>query len=225
MHVACIAERDRDVSQITASFGAFDGTPLEALIKLLGWNGQFIGQGRKRVFIPKSRITLTCESIPRTNHLANVTSKNPIADFFTQIGRDIIFEFDGEIGDATACVNGAIRKDAIRGAGFDATPAGAAVIGDKRWIRLKREIKKNFGEQKIGTLLWINKTGVPADPADASALGKITLKDGARVRVPAILYRTPDLFFDELNEFFHPSRENIVIVISPGVGGDVSPRP
>src|SRR5512134_671798 len=131
IHVAYVAERDRHVTQVTASLGACDGAPLEVLIKLLGCNGQHLGQRWKRVrpemrrrVVSKSRIPLSCESIPRADHLANVTSKNPTADFFPQFGWDIVFEFDGEIGDAAARVDRAVRKDAIRGAGFDATPAG-----------------------------------------------------------------------------------------------------
>ena len=224
MHVTDVAERDCDVAQVATSFGAFDGTLLEALIKLLRCNDQLVGQGKKRIFSSKGRITFTCEAIPRADHLADITSKNPITDFFAQSDWDVIFEFDGEIGNAAGRVDRTIREDAIRGAGFDTTRAGAAVIGDERRIRFKGEIEKDFGEQKIRAVLWINETGILADPANARTLGEITLKDGACVAVPAVFYRTSDLLFDKLNEFLHPSGEDIMIVISPGIGGDFASR-
>ena len=149
MHIPSIAERDRNIAEITASLGAFDGTPLEALIKLLRCNGQLIGQRLKRIFISKNRVTLSRESIPRAYHLADITSKNPVADFFAQLGWDVIFEFNGEIGDAAARVNRTVREDAIRGAGFDTTSAGAAVIGDEGRIRFKGKIEKDFGEYEV----------------------------------------------------------------------------
>ena len=36
VHAACIAKGDRDVAQVPASLGAFNGTPLEALVKFTG---------------------------------------------------------------------------------------------------------------------------------------------------------------------------------------------
>ena len=71
-------------------------------------------------------------------------------------------------------------------------------------------------------MLRIDETGVLSDPADASTLGEIALKDRTRVCVPAVPYRTPELLFDKLNEFLHSGRQDVMIVIPPGVGGDGS---
>src|SRR3970282_1063450 len=94
VHIACVAERNCNIAQVTASLGAFDGTPLEALIKFLSCNDQLLGQGGMRIFTPKCRIAFYCELIPRAHHLANITSKNPIANFFAQLSWNVIFEFD-----------------------------------------------------------------------------------------------------------------------------------
>src|ERR1043165_1803583 len=74
--ISSISQRNRDVAQVTASLGALDRTPLEALIKLLGCKSHFRSQGRKRSLICKSGIAFPRESIPRTDHLTNIASKN-----------------------------------------------------------------------------------------------------------------------------------------------------
>jgi len=43
VHVPGVAQCNRDVPQVAASLGAFDRSPLEALIKFLGCKQQFIG--------------------------------------------------------------------------------------------------------------------------------------------------------------------------------------
>lgn len=95
--VAGVAEGDGNVSQVAASLGAGDGGPLEALIKGLGSESQFARRRRKRLFIQKCRITFGRESIPRADHLADVASENPVADFFAQFNGDVVFEFNGEV--------------------------------------------------------------------------------------------------------------------------------
>lgn len=49
--VGGVAEGDGDVSQVAASFGAGDGSPLEALIKGLGSESQFARRRGKRLAI------------------------------------------------------------------------------------------------------------------------------------------------------------------------------
>ncbi len=69
----------------------------------------------------------------------------------------------------------------------------------------------------------MDEAGILADPADAGALGQVPFKAGARIGIPAILDRISDLLLDRLNEFLHPRGKDIVIVIAPGVGGNVAP--
>ena len=81
--------------------------------------------------------------------MADVASKNPIADFFAQFNGDVIFEFDGEIRDTARRVEGAVWQNAIGGTGADATRACAAVIGDEWRIGFEFEVEENFGDEKI----------------------------------------------------------------------------
>ena len=97
VHVTRVAEGDCHVSQVAASFGAGERTPLEALIKSLGCEGQFLGQRGKRLFIQKSGITFGGESIPRANLLTDVASKHPGANLFTQLNGNVIFKFNREV--------------------------------------------------------------------------------------------------------------------------------
>jgi len=224
-HIPDIAQCHGDVSQVAPSPGALDRSPLEALVKSLGCKSKFIGQGVRRACICKGRIALARESIPRADHLADVASEDPPPNFVAQFQRDIVFEFDGEVRDATRRVEGAIGENATGGAGSDAARARAAVIGDERRVGFEREIEKNLGEQKIRALLRMDEAGVFADPADTGALGEITLKDGTRVCIPAVPYRTPNLLLDKLNEFFHPREEDVVVISAARVGGDPALTP
>jgi len=144
VHVSCVAQCDGNVSQVAASLGALDGSPLEALIESLGCESQFLGQRWKRGFRVKSRVALGRKAIPRADHLADVASENPVSDLFTQFNGDVILEFDGEIGDTSCCVECAIGEDAIGGTGFDTTCAGAAMVGNERWVGLEFKVKKYF---------------------------------------------------------------------------------
>src|SRR5215212_10306870 len=166
------------------------------------------------------RVTFDSESIPGADHLADVTPENPIAHFGSQFWRNVIFEFNGKVGNAAGRVEGAIWKNAVRRAGFDATPAGAAMIRYKRWIRFKNQIQKDFGEQKIRAMFWVDKTGVFSDPANAGALCEITLKDGTGVCVATVPDWAANLLLNKLNEFFHPGREDIVIVLTQSIRGN-----
>ncbi len=70
-------------------------------------------------------------------------------------------------------------------------------------------------------MLWVDKTGILADPAEAGALV-------SRLRMgPVSVYQRffiglPTCSSIKLNEFLHPRGKNIVIVITQSVGGDVS---
>ena len=105
---------------------------------------------------------------------------------------------------------------------MDAARAGAAMVGDEGRIGFEREVKQNFGYEKIGTLLGINETSIFADPADARALSEVTFENWASVCIVTVLYWTSNLRLNELNEFLHPSRDDIVIISALSVGGDAS---
>ena len=70
--------------------------------------------------------------IPRTNRLANVAAKKPIAKLRTERGRRIAFRFDRPVGDALARVERAIRSERLSRAALHTAIASAAVIGDLR---------------------------------------------------------------------------------------------
>src|ERR1051325_8578141 len=115
--------------------------------------------------ITKSRVTFFCESIPRTDHLADVTAEDPTADLFAQFCRNLLFQFDRKIRNAALRVKCTVWQNAIRGAGFDTTRTCATMIGDEGRIRFESEIQQNFGEQEIGAMFRVNETGILANPA------------------------------------------------------------
>src|SRR5512142_2450780 len=101
------------------------------------------------IVLPKGSVPFPRESIPWTDHLADVTSKDPIAHFLAQFRWDVLFEFDGEIGDAAARVEGAVREDAVRGASFDAAATCAALVCDERRVWLEHKVEQDLREQEV----------------------------------------------------------------------------
>jgi hypothetical protein len=96
------------------------------------------------------------------------------------------------------------------------------MVRGKRRVWLEFEVQKDFGEQKIGAALWVDETGVLADPAKARPLSEIPLKDRTGIGIPAVFDRASDLRFDKLNQFLHPRREDVVIVIAAGIGSNTT---
>ena len=95
MHVTYISQRDRDISQVAASLGAFDGSRREALIEFLCRSGQCRMKWLRRAAFSKSRITFGCKSVLRTDHLADVASEYPGPDIVAQFKGNSIFQLDG----------------------------------------------------------------------------------------------------------------------------------
>ena len=91
-----------------------------------------MGRPERSRRISKGGIPFFGKSIPRANHLADVAAENPIAHIVTHFSRNVLFELNGEIGNATGRVDGAIGENAIRGASFDATRACTTMICDER---------------------------------------------------------------------------------------------
>ena len=133
---------------------------------------------------------------------------------------DVAFVFDGEVGDATAGVEGAIGENGIGWTGLDATRTGAAVVGDEGNVWFEFEAEQDFGKEKIGAFLRMDEAGVLADPAEAGALGEVAFEEGAGIGVVAIRDGMSDLRFDELDEAGEARREDEVVVFAEGVGGD-----
>ena len=98
----------------------------------------------RRLVIHKGRVAFGRETIPRADHLADVTSENPFANFVTQLYGDIVLEFDGEIGNAATRVEGAVWQNTIGRAGFDAARTGSTMVGYKRRVRFQFKIEQNF---------------------------------------------------------------------------------
>src|ERR1044071_8879470 len=111
----------------------------------------------ERVFLFERRVSFPSESIPGTDHLADVASKNPIPDLFSQFNWNAIFKFNGEVGDTAGRVDGAVGENTVRRAGFDAACAGTAMICDKGWVGFEDQIEKDFGQQKIRAMFWVDK--------------------------------------------------------------------
>src|SRR5512135_1299639 len=86
-----IPQGNGHIAQVASPPGAPDGTCFELAFELSLGKTQLLWQlrlGRARSR-PKCQIAvLSCESIPGAHLLANVTTKDPLADLCPQFGRD-----------------------------------------------------------------------------------------------------------------------------------------
>ena len=149
--------------------------------------------------------------------LTGVTSENPILHKRAQFFGNVVFEFDGEVGDAAARVEGAIGEDALRGAGFEAACAGAAVVGDEAVIGFEFDAEQDFSKKKCGAHLWVDEHGVFADPAEACALGKFAFENGTCIGVITIGDGMTDLLFNEFHDLLQARRNDVVIIVAESV--------
>src|SRR5512146_3212723 len=114
---AIVPERNGYVAQVAASPGAPHGAVLELAVELLAGQCELATQLRipRLLIAPEGGVSvLLSETVPRADGLADVTAKDPTAHAGSQPRRDIVLQLDREIGDAAACVQGAVRQDAVR---------------------------------------------------------------------------------------------------------------
>jgi hypothetical protein len=88
------------------------------------------------------------KAIPWANLLAHVTTKDPLADEVMQLGREIASQFNGQVRNATARVQGAVGRDALRRTCFDAACTSAAVVGGEWRIAFQVEFEEQLAQQQ-----------------------------------------------------------------------------
>ncbi len=87
--------------------------------------------------------------VPWTDLLANVTSKDPVAQVRSQIGRDFFFIFDRKIGETAPGVDRPVWQDATGGTGSDAACTLPAAVGSERRIRFQFDSQQDFSQQEV----------------------------------------------------------------------------
>src|SRR5206468_1425295 len=71
--------------------------------------------------------------VPRTNFLAHVAPKQPVANAEPQITWDRIAQLDREIANAARGVEDVRRRKGLRGTGVEASPAASTVVSGE-WL-------------------------------------------------------------------------------------------
>ena len=153
--------------------------------------------------------------------LADVAAENPISYLRAQVFGDVIFKFDGKVGDAAARVYAAVWENALSGAGGDTARAGAAVVCGEGVVGFELDAEQNFGEEKCGACARVDEHGIFADPAQPCALREFAFEDGAGVCVITVGDWMPDLFFDELDNLLQARGDDVVIIIAEGISRDL----
>src|SRR5262245_697260 len=100
-----------------------------------------------------------CFSIPRTNVLADVATKQVMADVFAKLLGNRATQFNVEVSDTAAAIEEIGSHDSLCWTGVDAFRAGAAAVRC-RIVRVEFEICHDTAEKDPGTDLVIDDTGV-----------------------------------------------------------------
>src|SRR5690606_18370260 len=107
--------------------------------------------------------------VPGTAELAVITAKHAVADQRAQLQRDAAALFDGEVGDATACVQDPRTHEGLRRTDGEAAGAAAAVFR-AAFVHRQRQVGEEFAEEEPGSGTFVDEHGVLADPAEATLL-------------------------------------------------------
>src|SRR3990172_8722115 len=116
------------------AFRFFQRRPAGADGELLGCKLKEVGKDRSSVLHSglESRLgSRLCETVPRTNLLANVTTEDPISHGRVEFVGNLPLLFNSEIGNAAPGVQDVGRHDSLSRAGFNAAGASAAIIFDR----------------------------------------------------------------------------------------------
>ena len=98
----------------------------------------------------KGRIALWhSETVPRTDHLADITTEYPISEGRPQTVWYLAFQFNSQIRNTAAGIDGSIGQDALGWTSLDAAGTGPALIRGKRWIGFKLKIKQDLCQEKV----------------------------------------------------------------------------
>ena len=160
------------------------------------------------------------EFIPGTDELAVVAAVNSVADERPEFDRDRTLQFDGEITDATSCIELKRRGDRAGRAGRHAGLAAAAVC--THWgVDRQRQIGVDLAQKKPRARIAGDKVGVLADPAESRIAGQGFLEHGSRVDVHAIAeFSDPRL--DAIGKVLQRVAHDLVVVACQRIARDVA---
>lgn len=177
--VSIVSQHNRDIAKQSAAFGSLNGAMLELAVEGFGGEaeqGYQVSAGRAAWGAEGCVSIGRGESIPRTDLLTDVTPEYPILHVWTDVFGDVNFVFDGEIGNATARIQGAIEENGVCRACIDAAGASPAMVSHEGGVGFEFEVEQDLGKQEIGTFLRMDQAGVFADPSEPCALGKLTFE-------------------------------------------------
>ena len=133
--------------------------------------------------------------------------------------RDGAFQFDREIGNATAGVELEWRSDGGCWAGGNAAGAGAATVFLGR-IRFEFDGGDDFGEENPIAELAADEVGVFADEAETGALGEIAFEQRPGVDIPQGARVFAGELVDEVGQLLQAFGEDIVVILETGITGN-----
>lgn len=172
------------------------------------WCGEF-GVGRRAAI----------GVVEGADFLADIAAGGPRALRGPHFARRIAAAFDVPSRETARGVDNAGFDEGLRRAGVEATAAGAAVIGNWR-VGPECDVDDEFAKQEIGAKAGVDQAGILSNPADAGVRGPGAFEHGAGVCVTACV--RAEFFADEQTaEFFETAFEDVMIVATSGVAGNV----
>ncbi len=209
-----VAEGNGDVPEEAAAFGAEEGCAVEHLLEPGGIELEQREQ-RGGIEIGTSmrgkEAGFGGEPVPRTGGETVVTAKDPGTDERAQGFGDGSLEFNGEVRDATAGIEGEWRGQGVGGTGGQTGGAATAPVAG-RWIGGQDGLGEDLGEEEPVAEGSGDEIGVAADESDAGALGEIAFEKRAGIDIPQGAVFRPGQSVEEPGQFIQRPGEQIVVI-------------
>ncbi len=172
--VAGVTHRDRNVAEEAGVAGAVDRGVAEELLELGFGKTRHCFKRRGKVGGGEGGLrSVWSLTVPGADVLTNVTAEDVGAHAAAMLFGDWPAEFDGQVGDAAAGIDGPSPvegDDCLGGARFDTAVTGAAAVRG-RAIGGEIERREDLAQEKPGALAFMNQTGIAANPAQAGFAG------------------------------------------------------
>ena len=163
-----ISHRHTDITEQTAALGALDSRALETLFELLTCHAGEIFQAR--VYLGRMRLRVwACSvvsfAIPGTDVLANITPKDVVASWRTEIRRNSAFELDRQIRDTTLRIQGVGLQNRLRRTSLQAAGTCPAMV-ERRTVVFQRDGRMSSPSSTQETEPSIQQAGIFTNPAE-----------------------------------------------------------
>ena len=221
--ISNVPEHDTDIPKEAIPFDALDRGLPEQDTEFLIRESQKITQTVFENLLPRMESDVTAglrETVPGTHREAVVATVKAVSDQRTQFLGNRALVFNGKVGNTSRSIDVVRAGNGIRGAGVDTGGAFSAVIPD--WlVRLQWKGGDQLGKEKPRSYPAMDlHTGLSV-PSQSRLGGEISFKN--RPGVYIVTLDTAEFLHRKI-EVLQLCLDNVVVVIIPGIAGDLVVR-